>query len=258
MINIITNCLEIVPAKLRDYKKLAEYHYETGCICPTTNIYTIRGRGHHAKAFPDPIAVIVYRMPIPFLTARNTATDDYFKTPPTLSSKLKLINKHIRYIARLIVDPRFRKIGLATWLLKETLTTQTVPIIETLTPIDFTNKIFQKAGFQLYHSPATVRYTRLKKAILALGLTEDSFKNPTVVQERIDNLPKAKIYILNREFQIFINSYRRRSNMSPGLERTKFILSKMTFPQAYLIWYNPKTPNWRKTTRRPHDTAEPN
>lgn len=242
MSDFITNCLEIVPATLTDYSTLAPYHYRTEPIKPATQIYKVRARAPNTDAFPDPIAVIVYRKPIPDLRPRTTATKGFFHEPKSLSDRLRLVNKKIEYIARLIVDPRFHKMGLAAWLLRDTLERQHVPIVETLTPIDFTNKIFQKAGFRLYHTTAPTWYKQLTDVLYSLGLTEQAQTNALAVQFRLDRLKGQSAAHVEKEIKAFCNHYRWRDKMPPGIDRTKFFLSKLPYPEAYLIWHNPRVP----------------
>lgn len=242
MKDFIVDVLHIIKGKLTDYKTLAQYHYRTEPIGPTTNIYKVCAKYPYQNTFPNPLAVIVYRMPLANLRARTTATGEYFHKGLTPSNRLKLVNQHIRYIARLIVDPRFHRCGIATWLLEETLKSQTVPIIETLTPLDFTNKIFQRAGFNLHETPAPAWYNRFKTALLSLGLTPDSLYQPEVVQHRLDNLNKFDTEFIERKIKSFLHHYRHHQQMPLDLSRTKYFLSKIPFPQAYLIWFNPNVP----------------
>lgn len=240
MAKFIFNVLETVKTEISDYKKLAPYHYQTGTIKPVTNIYKIKARGRYVKNFPDPIAVIVYRMPLIDLRARTNATNGFFKRPTTRSKQLKLVNKHIRYLARIIVDPRFRKLGIATKLILDTLHLQDCPIIETVTPIDFTNNLFLKTGFQLHFQPQHPRYTKFENALLSTGLTDHDLSSPETVQKRIDKLGTQQSKYIESQINQFIHTFRRQQNMPPGIERTKFVLSKLAFPSSYLIWFNPK------------------
>lgn len=238
----ITNCLEVLPGTLDDYHILSEYHYRTEPVKPVTQIYKIVGTAETKGAFPDPMAVIVYRMPLPDIRPRHTATKGYFKRPASQSDRLKLVNEKIQYIARLIVDPRFHRRGLASILLKDSLERQNVPIIETLTPIDFTNKIFQKAGFKLFQTPAPPWYRRLTDMLFLLGLTEQSLTVPLIVHNRISSLQGQSSEHVEKEIHLFLKHYRHRESMPHSFERTEFILSKLPYPQAYLIWFNPRVP----------------
>lgn len=242
MIDFIPNCLEVLPATLAEYKTLAPYHYRTEPINPTTQIYKISGKQPHTNSFPNPIAIIVYRMPIISIRARYHTIKKYLPKGCTPQERLKFVNKNIQYLARLIVDPRFRKIGLATWLVADTLERQSVPIIETLTPIDFTNKIFQKAGFKLYHTPAPTWYRRFYNALRTIGLKDQTLTNPMAVQFRLDRLRPLYAFYINDEIKRFMKQFSKYQDMAPGINRTKFFLSKIPFPNAYLIWLNPRNP----------------
>lgn len=239
---IITNCFEIVPGTVEDFQALAEYHYIKESIEPATQIYKIRGIESTLTAFPDPLAVIVYRQPITNLRARNLSTKGYFQKAKTIPGRLRIINKKILYLARIITDPRFQKMGMATWLLKDTLERQTIPIVETLTPIDFTNKMFQKAGFKLHLQQAPNWYDRFENALYTLGVNKANLHLPVLVQHRIDSLESDQYDFIQSEIHRFLTHFKSRRSMPSGIKRTAFFLSKLPFPQAYLIWFNPRVP----------------
>lgn len=239
---LINDCLEIVPATAADYKLLALYHYKKEKPAPPEQLYKIRGVKKAKDSFPDPLGIILYSMPIINLHGRTTATSGYFRKPRTEIGKLRLVNQKIRYISRIIIDPRFHKIGLGTWLLKDTLERQTVPIVETLTPIDFTNKIFQKQGFKLYHSPAPEWYKRFTDALEHVRVKLDSTFCPPAVHFRIQNLRSRQKGFIEKEILLFVSHFHHRKGMKKSLNRTVFFCSKLPYPQAYLIWHNPRVP----------------
>lgn len=242
------NCLEIVPATLADYKLLAHYHYRKDAPAPLDQIYKIRGTLECRDSFPDPIAIIGYSMPITNLHGRTTATSGYFRNARTEIGRLRLVNKKIRYISRLIVDPRFHKQGLATWLLKDTLERQTVPIAETLTPIDFTNKIFQSQGFKLYHTPAPEWYLRFTDALQKARVKLDTINCPPAVHYRLQALDPRQRSFIEKEILLFLSHFRHRKGMENSLDRTAYFCSKLPYPQAYLIWFNPRVPPYDEET----------
>jgi len=248
-VKIITDCLEIVPAAFADYKLLAHYHYKQEKPSMPDQIYKIRGTQETGDAFPDPLGIILYSMPIINLHGRTTATAGYFRKARTEIGRLRLVNQKIRYISRFIVDPRFQKQGLGTWLLKDTLERQTVPIVETLTPIDFTNKIFQKQGFKLYHSPAPDWYNRFTDALIKVNVKLDTLNCPPAVHFRIQNLSPRQKGFIEKEILQFVQHFRHRKGMKNSPDRTAFFCSKLPYPQAYLIWYNPRA--------EPYDLTNP-
>lgn len=250
MTDFIENCLEVVPGNYADFKMLKDYHYiEYPPVAPD-QIYKIRGTKETDESFPDPMAVIVFSMPIVNLHGRTTATSGYFRKPRTDIGKLRLVNKKIRYISRIIVDPRFRKLGLATWILKDTLSRQTVPIVETLTPIDFTNKVFQREGFKLYNNPSPDWYTRFTDALQNVQVKLDTLNCPPAVHFRIAHLPPTKKGFIENEILSFIQHFRHRKGMQNSLNRTAFFCSKIPYPNAYLIWFNPRVPPYDQNTEK--------
>ncbi len=247
MPELITDCFEIVPATQADYKLLAQYHYRKEPPAPPEQIFKIRGTKETEGAFPDPIAIILYSMPIINLHGRSIATNRYFRKPRTDIGKLRLVNQKIRYISRLIVDPRFHKQGLGSWLLKDTLERQTVPIVETLTPIDFTNKIFQKNGFKLYHSAAPEWYRRFTDALTKVRVRLENIYCPPAIHFQLQHLPARQKGFIEKEILLFVAHFHHRKGMKKSLDRTIYFCSKLPYPQAYLIWHNPRVPPYDST-----------
>ncbi|MBA7618968.1 hypothetical protein ES703_26300 [subsurface metagenome] len=258
MSKIIPDILEVVPGTLKDYHKLAEYHYLPKRLRLVSNVFKIKARYPYHKSFPDPIGVNVYKMPIPELRSRSAATNGYFRTPATKSERMKLVNSNIRYAARLIIDPRFRKMGVATKLVKESMEQMNIPIIETLTPIDFTNEMLVKLGFELYYTPAPTWYRPFVQTLRALGLTPDYMLLPSTLTRRIQRLKGERRENTEHQIQSFLHQFKRRQFMPAGIERARFILSKIPFPEAYLIWFNPKIklPKTRRIKGVPSGTLE--
>jgi hypothetical protein len=60
------------------------------------------------------------------------------------------------------------------------------------------------------------------------------------VQRKINGLKQDKAEFIRLQIKNFLQSYGKRRNMSPGAERTRFVLSKLTERPVYYIWFNPK------------------
>lgn len=240
----IKDPLEITVGTVADYKNLAKYHYIASPPSPPDQIYKIVGKKPNHDAWPDPIAIIMYSMPMINLRARTRATNGYFRKPKTEIGKLRIVNQEIRYISRIIVDPRFQKCGFATWLLKDTLERQTVPIVETSTPIDFTNKMFQKAGFKFYTSPAPDWYRRFTTALSRVSIRLQDLNCPPAIHFRIEHLNPRQKGFIEKEILLFITHFRHRKGMKNSLKRTAYFCAKIPYPEAYLIWHNPRVPSY--------------
>lgn len=246
----LKNQLIIARGTLKDYLVLDDYHYLNTPLPPHKYIYTVRPRPANPRTtvtgFNGPahghaslVAVIVYSTPLRDLKARTTATASYFKQPTTLKERLELINKNILYVSRLVVDPRYRRLGIADWLWRETLKLQTVPVVESLTMLPVRKDWLESLGFSLYYSPTPQSIRRLKKAFKKAHLTGSCLKIPQVAQKRIDALLTDEKIKLERSLHDFLHQYRSHEHMPDSIERTAYILSKLPYPNAYLIWLNP-------------------
>jgi GNAT superfamily N-acetyltransferase len=194
----------------------------------------------YARQFPDPISVLVLTQPFPDISARSKATANFFHQYDDAAENLKMLNKFVLYLARLITDPRYLRKGLATFLLKETLKRLTIPMVETLTPIDFTNRMYTNAGFKLYYTPASRKYVRLMNAFKQVGLDVRDTTSHKLIDMRLELMPHDKKQLIEKEIVLFLAGYRNAQRFKPGPERTKFILSKVPPPEAYLLWHNPR------------------
>lgn len=238
--------LHIVPSTRVAYRTLAPYHYIKRQLPPVDSIYAVRDKLPSLKRYPDPLSIIVYSMPLIHLRARNIATKNFFTAPPTRREQLCRLNKNVRYISRLITDPRYHKQGLATWLLETTLAKQTIPIIETLTPIDFTNKIFQRAGFELYYNPAPPHYQKFIEQLRSHGISGDILRHPRTAQKRIDRLKPEDQEWFYHHLKRFLHGLKNIEPKFWAPEAIVFALRQLTYPHAYLIWHNPHFEKSRK------------
>lgn len=232
--------LEILHGSYEEYLRLARYHYISPDCKPAMQIFKIRKAGKKQNSFPDPMGVILYKKPLPDLKARTYATRSYFKLPPTKSEQLKLVNEKILYAARIIIDPRFWKRGLAHWLQSETLKLQTVPIVETLTPIDFTYKLLLPDGFKRYYNPAPSYYTRFHNTLLSIGITEAEIRTPRIAHQHFMMMHEPHHSTFEKEITRFLKHFKNSPVDNFELPRTAYALSKLPYPQSYFIWFNPR------------------
>ena len=230
--------IEVAPGRADDYKKLARYHYLDTRLGPFAEIFALRTLGRLKwRADTDCAGVIVYTMPTPNAELRNVATGGLFAGLDR-ASQLTLINKNIRRIARVIIEPRFRGIGLAQRLVRETMPLMNVPIVEALAVMGLVNPFFEKAQMQAYTAPIPQRNVRLIEALGSVGIEDSSLISPSKVQDRIDLLDKDAGRFIEREIDLFLQSFGKRRDMHPGPNRTRYVLSRLTDRPAYYIWFN--------------------
>jgi hypothetical protein len=224
--------VEIVKGGVADYEKLARYHYRNGKLSPFKAIYVLRNS-------QDTIGVIVYTMPSPSLELRNIATNNFFKGYSRKTS-LALVNKSIRTISRVIIEPRFRSLGLAAKLVRETMPSMNVPIVEAMAVMGHVNPFFEKAGMKAYKRPMPFNCVQMKEALSLVGIEDEMLFDAVEAQRRIESLSAGAGHFLERQINRFLQCYGKRKDMQAGLERTRYVLSKLTERPVYYIWFNQK------------------
>jgi hypothetical protein len=246
--------LRIVRGCLDDYKQLAHYHYRDSRLGPFAAIFNLKPAPELAETLQTKtVGVIVYTMPSPSLELRNIATNNFF-VGFQKSTQLALINKNIRCISRVIIDPRFRGLGLASRLVRQTMPEMNVPVIEAMAVMGLVNPFFEKAGMKAYTAKMSARFNQLIEALSMVGIEEGSHApacaggsgadhqliDAEKVQRKLERLPSPEAEFIEFEIRRFLQGYGKHRNSQPGLERTRYMLSKLTLRPVYYIWFNPR------------------
>jgi hypothetical protein len=234
--------LQVVRGRIEDYRHLAHYHYLDGRLGPAASIFALKPISDLAGVLrSQPVGVIVYAMPSPRLALRNVATGDLFSGFDR-STKLALINRNIRCIARVIVEPRFRSLGLASRMVRETMPQMNVPIVEALAVMGVANPFFEKAGMRPFKAPVPEHCIEFIEALSMVGIEENDLVDPQKVQHKLERVRTQKAEFIECQVKRFLKGYGKRREMSPGFERTRYILSKISFRPVYYIWLNTQIP----------------
>ena len=226
--------LQIVPGCLDDYRRLARYHYRGGHPGPASAIFVLSRPGSKT-----PVGVIIYSTAPAVLELRNIATNHIFAGLDR-STKLGLINANIRRISRVIIEPRFRGLGLASRLVRETMPLVNVPIVEALAVMGWVNPFFEKAGMKAYKAQPSVASMQFIEALSVIGIEQNELLDPEQVQHKFDRLGDCGAQFIEHQIRHFLKSHGRRRDMPPCIERTRYILTKLTARPVYYIWLNPK------------------
>ena len=229
--------MQIVPGCRDDYEKLAHYHYRDGKLRSYTAMFALKSQ-RCVELRRQTVGVIVYKMPTPGAELRNIATGGLFAGFDR-ATQLVLLNKNVRCINRVIIDPRFRSLGLASRLVRETMPKINVPIIEAMAVMGLVNPFLEKAGMRAFRSKIQERCVRLVEALSIIGIEGRELIDPQKVQRKLDRLPAASAEFIEFEIYRFLQSYGSHRYSRPGLERTRYILSKLTERPVYYIWFNP-------------------
>jgi len=240
----LANCsvcenLKIVTGDIDDYNRLSRFHYRDSGFGAFAAIFAIRPIERLAGwGGTGTVGVIVYTMPCIGCELRGAAMGDVFSGFDR-STRLALLNRNIRCICRVIIEPRFRGLGLAGRLVRETMGLMAVPVIEAMAVMGSVNPFFEKAGMRAYSAPMPARCVQLIEAFSAAGIEREQLTDSASVQRAIERLPERKAEFIEREIRSFLAGYGKRANMSPGLLRTSYIISRLTARPSYYIWFNP-------------------
>jgi hypothetical protein len=230
----VCNNLQIVPGCLDDYKRLSRYHYRSGHPGPASAIFIIGRPGCKI-----PVGVIVYSNAPAVLELRNIATNHIFADLDR-HIQLELINANIRRISRVIVEPRYRGLGLGCRLVRETMPLVNVPIVEALAVMGWVNPFFERAGMKAYRAQLSAAGVQFIEALSVIGIEQAELIDPQQVQYKFERLGCREVRFIEQQIRHFLKNHGRRRDMQPGIERTRYILTKLTARPVYYIWFNPK------------------
>ena len=235
----VTRGLEVVGGGVDDYKRLAGFHYRESRLGPFAAIFALRADERLGRRLGKrPVGVIVYTMPVVAAELRNTALGNVF-VGFDRKTLLALINRNIRCIGRVIIEPRFRGLGLASRLVRETMPMMGVPIVEAMAVMGLVNPFFEKAGMTGYTGGMPARCVQLIEAFSMVGIEKKDLIDPPKVQRKVDGLGGAESEFIEFQIRLFLQAYGKRRRMQAGIERTRFVVSKLTARPVYYIWFNP-------------------
>ncbi|NLH17230.1 MAG: GNAT family N-acetyltransferase [Phycisphaerae bacterium] len=219
-----------------EYETLAHYHYRQSALGPTAAIFVIRHRGAAAAMFGrEPMGVLVATMPAANLGLRTIATGGRLRRADR-REELAVLNRSVRCIARVIVEPAYRGIGVGTRLVREAIERLPVPFVEALAVMGHVHPIFERAGMTAYRDPTPPRCLRMVRALEQVGIDETMRLDPDAAHERIESLSFNDRERIDTEFGRFLGPYGKRRRMTSGPERTRFILSRLTERPVYYLY----------------------
>jgi hypothetical protein len=127
--------MKIEQATKEDYDYLKGFHYLQGNPAAVKHRFKLTYRG-------ETIGVIVYTLTFRALHFRNQLFPEY-------KNNIQKVNSDILRISRVIVHPKFRGIGLAQELIRQTLPLVNAKLVECVAAMAKYNPFFEKAGMTL-------------------------------------------------------------------------------------------------------------
>ena len=199
--------LTLGPGTLHDYKRLAAYHYRAGPPAVVTRVWCWRDGRRTAvdrllgrECAPRPVAVLVESMPVLNCRARDGAVGALYAGLGR-SARARWLNRHVRCISRVVVDPRYRGLGLGVSLVRACLDNAQTPFVETLAAMGRVHALFRKAGMRTHPHAPSPDDERLRRALRAAGLTPNQLADPAQASRQISGLSASAQEMLRRELQ---------------------------------------------------------
>ena len=134
------------------YLELASVHYRDAH--PAVIDRVIRAVTMHPPH--DTVGVVVIAYPTLACAARNHALPGRFDLHNDRSRNARRVNAHMRTISRLIVDPRYRGLGLGSTLVQAAVEQSSTRFTEAIASMARLHPVFQRAGM----TPREARPTR--------------------------------------------------------------------------------------------------
>ncbi|MCD4830779.1 MAG: hypothetical protein K8R02_03100 [Anaerohalosphaeraceae bacterium] len=235
----ITKHLKIVPAKLADYKCLAHFHYRSSKLGPIAAMYKLIDTHPRRAAIEPIIGVIIYSMPPGQVQMRNVATSGLFtglKRMPAMT----LVNKNVRTISRVVIEPRYRCLGLAHRLVAETLALLEMPYIEAMAVMGKVNPFFEKAGMLKFAAPEHTASVKLRQALSVIDIEAKDLVDVELIERKLAGASGAAGDFVEKHIADFLSAYGRRGRTIPaGRERVEMMLEKLGSRPVYYLWRNP-------------------
>lgn len=228
--------VKIERCALKELGSLERFHYRG-------KISNLSKFAFSAQLNEELVAGIIYVPPHLQLKGRNIALPEFKGRSDT--SMAERVNREILRIARVIVAPKFRSIGLGAEIVKQTMSLVKVKYVETLAVMAKYNNFFEAAGMIRVDVPEDEKEEKDLKELESLGFRREllpSRKHVDLVMRKLDQekLETCKRFAL----RYCAVAKRRRQALIPMIKELDrdAIASALTLRSSrpvYLYWKNP-------------------
>lgn len=170
----------IEPAPRDALAPLMPLHYRSGA--PATTVRTLVARETRTDTIAGALSVSMPTLNAPW---RDLAWPARYRTGDKRLDAHRL-NDEVRCISRVIVDPRFRGLGVARRLVHAYLHDPLTPHTEAGAAMGLASPFFERAGMHAYRVPPSNRSTRLLDALAHIGLEHLDLATPAHAWRRIN------------------------------------------------------------------------
>jgi ABC-type lipoprotein export system ATPase subunit/GNAT superfamily N-acetyltransferase len=230
----LVEMMQIEQATKEDYEYLKVFHYLRGNPAAVKNRFKLTYKG-------ETIGIIVYTLSFRALRYRNQLFPEY-------KNNIQKVNSEILRISRVIIHPKFRGIGLAQVLVKQTLPQVNARVVECVAAMAKYNPFFEKAGMTL---AGLMELQREQKKLLSFiegaGGKISLLHNKALCKAFLNNLSSVQLSQLQKILEKNINgmggsSPGRMKKLQKNLSEGNFsetLMNLLPVQRCYLYWVNP-------------------
>jgi len=239
----VVHGVRIEPAGRTAWKALSALHYRGHALPPHSHIFAATApSGLRLGDARRIVGVIVYGFPSLANRLRNHATGGRYTGFRGRRAMAQLLNREVRTISRVVVDPQYRGLGLAVRLVRETMPSVGTPYVEALATMARVNPFFERAGMTRYDAPRPAGAERLTAALDHCRIPHAVVGSPAALAARIDQLEPPRRDFLWRELRRWFNRYERAKTSAPPTDDPDTVLrvvARHLFASpVYYLWRN--------------------
>ena len=224
--------LVVERGSLEDYRELERFHYRGGRPRCVSDVFRIVEKNRERSRFGSVVGVIVYSMPLANVRMRNIATDGFFSRVGDKSLGLQMLNQYVRCISRVVIDPRYRGLGLSVRLVRESIEMVDVCMVEALAVMGRFNPFFEKAGMCRFDPVLSESDVVVREALLAVGIDVDGGEGIDEMFFRYGELAEGE--------RLFVDEKIRRVKIRGGVvseeERLRRVLGRLGSWPSYFLY----------------------
>jgi len=236
--NLFGNSIRIQRGSRSDYLALASFHYKGAHPGAITSVFsavheapTVIGRYLAREAERCVIGVLVRSLPHLGCSLRDRATHGRYRGLGGKASA-SLINREVRTISRVVIDPRWRGVGLAVQLVKHALLQPETVFTEALAAMGHVHPFFERAGMQRYERPPRPEHARMIDALSHAQLAVHKLASMSITMTCVERMTIEMQAWLSNELRRW---HRAAFRTSPAALRAMTIESLLREARDHLL-----------------------
>ncbi len=199
--------LSLESGTMADYKRLSSFHYKSGRPGAVTSVYSlvhrapsIAGRFLQRQDQTTVVGVLLRCLPHLGCQLRDEATGFRYRNL-TPRSSAAMINREFRTIARVVIHPQWRGLGLAVRLVKHALNDPETIYTEALAAMGRVHPFFERSGMIRYDRPPRPEHVRLEEALYRLEIDSADLASISLVRSKLEKVNAADQFWIETELR---------------------------------------------------------